>query len=564
MPLRLWAILIPISFFSFFWNLSGSDVTDVNEGMRLVPGVQMLESGNWITPYIHDRPYIKKPPLTNWAIAASFELFDSRTPGIGRLSFALSGTLCALGVAWIGSIGRSGRWSAGFWAGLFVTTFYYLIHKAQKADIDSSFTLFVGAGVWLMGRVFFREGGRRNGVLLSGIAFGVASMYKGPVILLFWLAGLFTALIMRRNEWKRSLVSALMILGVALGLFLVWAVLLIDQLGWDHVRAVFRQESIDRISDATKINSEPFWFYFTALPGATMPWSPLLLVSIVAGLFRRPEEERAGANHWILRYSGWFILFSLILFSFVAGKEIEYLLPVFPFVALLVGRAMEWLCRKDRQPVMVDEAARWYFLALAAACCLAPVALIYSPLAPWILISKTSLPVLAVGLMVSAFAFVATLRRRPPAGYVLCVIAVALIIAGYRDLMKPRDGALRSAAPAVEYAASFQLRGWPVFRYRADRFNHAHAIWYMRSVAEALPTNPEEAVWVMDERAPLILVLRRKYVDDFENSFGEFFKVRVLLRDPRLTRGQANDYTVVLVEAKKPASPPDLAESPHP
>ena len=38
---------------------------------RIMPGIHMLESGNWIVPEFNGHPYLRKPPLVNWAIALS-------------------------------------------------------------------------------------------------------------------------------------------------------------------------------------------------------------------------------------------------------------------------------------------------------------------------------------------------------------------------------------------------------------------------------------------------------------------------------------------------------------
>ncbi len=41
------------------------------EGRRILPALTMLETGNWIVPHIGGEPYLRKPPLINWATALS-------------------------------------------------------------------------------------------------------------------------------------------------------------------------------------------------------------------------------------------------------------------------------------------------------------------------------------------------------------------------------------------------------------------------------------------------------------------------------------------------------------
>ena len=49
----------------------------------------MLETGNWLVPYVGGKPFLRKPPLVNWAIAASFKFTGVRNEWTARLPSAL-------------------------------------------------------------------------------------------------------------------------------------------------------------------------------------------------------------------------------------------------------------------------------------------------------------------------------------------------------------------------------------------------------------------------------------------------------------------------------------------
>ena len=49
----------------------GSHELKGEEGRRILPGQQMLRSGEWVVPFSEGEPYLRKPPLINWVIAAS-------------------------------------------------------------------------------------------------------------------------------------------------------------------------------------------------------------------------------------------------------------------------------------------------------------------------------------------------------------------------------------------------------------------------------------------------------------------------------------------------------------
>ena len=44
-----------------------------------MPAMQMLQSGNYVVSYVGTEPYLRKPPLVNWIIAATRALFPGHT-----------------------------------------------------------------------------------------------------------------------------------------------------------------------------------------------------------------------------------------------------------------------------------------------------------------------------------------------------------------------------------------------------------------------------------------------------------------------------------------------------
>ena len=60
------------------------------EGRRILPAVTMLQTGNYLVPYVGSEPYFRKPPLVNWIAAASFKLTGFRTEWTARLPSALA------------------------------------------------------------------------------------------------------------------------------------------------------------------------------------------------------------------------------------------------------------------------------------------------------------------------------------------------------------------------------------------------------------------------------------------------------------------------------------------
>src|SRR5690242_919409 len=67
------------------------------EGRRVLPAVTMLETGNYIVPQIGSEPYLRKPPLVNWLVAASFKFSGLRNEWMARLPSVIAMFAVALG-----------------------------------------------------------------------------------------------------------------------------------------------------------------------------------------------------------------------------------------------------------------------------------------------------------------------------------------------------------------------------------------------------------------------------------------------------------------------------------
>ena len=94
----------------------GSTELKGEEGRRILPAVTMLDTGNWVVPFVGGKPFLRKPPLVNWAIASSFRAFGVRNEWTARLPSVLAilflaGAVVILGTGrgWMNAETRSSR-----------------------------------------------------------------------------------------------------------------------------------------------------------------------------------------------------------------------------------------------------------------------------------------------------------------------------------------------------------------------------------------------------------------------------------------------------------------------
>src|SRR5882762_334285 len=97
-------LLIVILWAALYLPFLGSLELRGEEGKRVMPAVQMFERGNYLVPYLGARPYLNKPPLINWLVAASFRTFGIHDEWSARLPSAISVLLVALALVTVGKI----------------------------------------------------------------------------------------------------------------------------------------------------------------------------------------------------------------------------------------------------------------------------------------------------------------------------------------------------------------------------------------------------------------------------------------------------------------------------
>jgi 4-amino-4-deoxy-L-arabinose transferase-like glycosyltransferase len=172
-------------------------------------------------------------------------------------------------------------------------------------------------------------------LIRAGCLLGAAAVLtKGPVgivlPLLVALAGAAATGGLRRARPLADPVGAALAGALVLG----WYLLAWMEGGRDFLERQILHENVRRFlggGDARAAHAEPFYYYGRAILGGFLPWTTLLpLAAIRAWRCRAPQDRFLAA--WIVAV--------LAFFSVAAGKRSAYLLPLFPPLAMLTGRAL--------------------------------------------------------------------------------------------------------------------------------------------------------------------------------------------------------------------------------
>ena len=216
--------------------------------------------------------------------------------------------------------------ASGFWA-LFTTLTMF--------DMMLAFFALVG----LIGILdAWRHGGWRGWVVL-GAAIGLGILTKGPAIALHVLPVALLAPLWGRHlegshrerggwgGWYGGIALAL-VLGLAVAL--AWAVPAAIKGGAAFRDAIFWGQTAGRMVESFA-HGRPWWWYLATTP-------PLLAPLILwPGLWRslRPDLDDGGLRVCLC----WFLP-AFLAFSAISGKQLHYLLPVFPALALALARCV--------------------------------------------------------------------------------------------------------------------------------------------------------------------------------------------------------------------------------
>ena len=200
----------------------GSLAIKGEEGRRILPGITMLQTGNYLVPQVGGETYFRKPPLINWLVAASVKVFGRQNEWTARIPSVACVLLVAIAFVTVAraSLGPSGS----ILAALMWLINAGIIEKGRLAEIEAlyvslcAFAIIFWLSFWLQ---------KKSPWLIWTIPFvflGLGWLAKGPVLLVFFY-GVVIAVVWKGRKW-RPLFHPAHFVGIVLmlGIFAAWAI----------------------------------------------------------------------------------------------------------------------------------------------------------------------------------------------------------------------------------------------------------------------------------------------------------------------------------------------------
>ncbi|HEX3151722.1 MAG TPA: glycosyltransferase family 39 protein [Gemmataceae bacterium] len=324
-------------------NLGGHSLWDMDEGVNAEAGREMLESGRWITPHFNYEIRTAKPALLYWLQAMSFMAL-----GVNEFAARLPAVICGLGSVWVTyELGRRMfSATAGLLAGLILASCVEFCLISHAATPDPPLVLF------LMLVFYFywagSEGERRWWFIPCAAFCGLAVLTKGPVGV-----GIPGLVILLHLAWTRQLAKLwdrrLLLAGLVFIMVAApwYGLVTLDTRGkW--LQAFMGKENLDRFANPADGHVGPIYYHVAMLYVLLAPWC-VFLAPVIWTASREARRTPAATNIEAEESAGnkyrflivWFLSI-LIFFSIAATKLPNYILPLYPAVAILIGR---WLDR---------------------------------------------------------------------------------------------------------------------------------------------------------------------------------------------------------------------------
>lgn len=339
-------------------NLGVPSLWDIDEGNNAEAGREMYASGNWRIPTFNSQLRVDKPVLLYW-----LQIFAYQAVGVNewgaRLPSALAGLVAVLLTYELGRLMFGA--GAGLVAGVVLcgtVLFCAAAHFANPDALLAACTVLTFLCFW---RGLVQED--RIHFVPTASAMALAVLAKGPVGLVLPMAVMFLFLMSSRRLhllWDRRFCAGLLVFLVIALPWYIWVGV--------ETKAIFLREflfkhNLGRFTGAMENHGGPFYYYAVVLILGFSPWSVFLVPSFWYS--RRDDGETPEGSAPSCRTSvpqaaapqraSWRFLFCwvavyFLFFSISHTKLPNYILPIYPAVAILTGRFLMGWQRGAIQP----------------------------------------------------------------------------------------------------------------------------------------------------------------------------------------------------------------------
>ena len=326
--IMLYLFLGFICFYGFFYGIGKYPLLDIDETRYVNMAREMFRTKDFLTLYLNGDYFFEKPPLYFWIECISFKLSGAVSELSARLPMVLLSLLPTCLLFSLCQKVKSKRFAIITTAVLLTSLEYMFLTKI--AILDSILTSLVTSSVLCFFYTFYaEEKNKKYFWLLTYVLSAFAVLAKGiPGIAVPALVITVSTIVFKtyKETFKYSWGIFVFLL-----VTLPWHIIMLNLHGSLFFQEYIIKHHIMRFLGSDVIHrNEPWYFYLL-----TLLWGlfPHVFVLLAKGLNIKNFEFKDK----FLTLNLIAVLVILIFFSSSGAKLITYILPIYPFAAVLIG-----------------------------------------------------------------------------------------------------------------------------------------------------------------------------------------------------------------------------------
>ncbi|MCL2291033.1 MAG: glycosyltransferase family 39 protein [Bacteroidetes bacterium] len=340
-------LLLLLVCFPLFLHLDALTIRLWDESRLAINAYEMYHNGGYLIPTFDEAPdmWNTKPPLMIW-----LQVFFMKIFGVNEWAIRLPSALAALFTCAILML-ISVRYLKKFWFGficilVLVTSRGYVgYHAARTGDYDALLTLFLTLGSFSF--FAFIENSKAKYLYLFFISMAFAVLTKSSAALMI-LPGFFIYTVIQKKLLfvlkNKHFYIGLLLFIICAGSYYVMR----EMYNPGYLKAVIENEFGGRFFDTIEHHKRGFWFYFGNLfDHRFIIWVLFLPIGIYKGLTNKDSRIKK-----LTLFSSVTALTYFLVISSAQTKLSWYVVPMYPFLALLVGvcifHIFSWIKEKTK------------------------------------------------------------------------------------------------------------------------------------------------------------------------------------------------------------------------
>ncbi len=325
-----------------------------DEGRYVGVALEMLRSGDWLTPTLDGLPFFHKPPLFYWITAASLSLF-----GLSEWAARWASVIgaCVAAFALYRYLVHYAGHRLAQMSCLILLSQPLFFAGAQFANLDMLVAGCISATILLAGAAvqnIQRQNPYKAQLALAYLFAALGVLAKGLIgivipgmVIVFWLLLLKRFSLFWRLAWWPGLVLFLLV-GAP------WFVAMHDRYP-AFLDYFFVVQHFKRFTTSGFNNVQPMWFYPVILAVLALPWTMWIFPIFKRSYWYREPFAPTRLLMWV------WLSVVVIFFSLPHSKLIGYILPAAPALSFLLADCALQLRNHSK------AAQKWWFASTITA-----------------------------------------------------------------------------------------------------------------------------------------------------------------------------------------------------